>query len=147
MDYLAYDRTHRRVWVPAGNTGSVFVIDAANDHVAKVVGFTTAEVERRGITRTVGPSSATVGDNVVYVGNRGDSSVCAANALSLRVGPCMTLDSPPDGLAYVASRAEVWATTPRDKSIVVIDAAQAGTLKAKGAAERWERASRRGPDL
>ena len=25
MDYLAYDRAHHRVWVPAGNTGSVDV--------------------------------------------------------------------------------------------------------------------------
>lgn len=128
MDYLAYDRARHRVWVPAGNTGSVYIVDAANDQVARVEGFATAEVERRGTKRTVGPSSATVGDHVVYVGNRGDSSVCAVDAVSLRMGPCIKLDSPPDGLAYVASRAEVWATTPRDKSITVIDAATVGAL-------------------
>lgn len=128
MDYLAYDRAHHRVWVPAGNTGSVCVVDAANDQVAKVAGFPTAEVERRGTKRTVGPSSATVGDDVVYVGNRGDSSVCGVDAVSLRVGPCIKLDSPPDGLAYVASSAEVWVTTPRDRSITVIDTATAGRL-------------------
>ncbi|MGD0950630.1 MAG: hypothetical protein ABSA52_24865, partial [Candidatus Binatia bacterium] len=26
MDYLAYDPAHDRVWVPAGNTGSVVVV-------------------------------------------------------------------------------------------------------------------------
>jgi len=88
----------------------------------------TAQVERRGLKRTVGPSSATVGEGVIYVGNRGDSSVCAVGAESLHVGPCVRLESLPDALAYVAATREVWVTTPRDKSITVIDAASAGTL-------------------
>lgn len=128
MDYLAYDRVHHRVWVPAGNTASVDVIDAGTDQVTRIEGFPTAAIERNGTTRTVGPSSATVGDGVVYVGNRGDSSVCAIDADSLRRGPCVRLESMPDGLAYVASTKEVWATIPHDRSIAVIDAATAGVL-------------------
>jgi DNA-binding beta-propeller fold protein YncE len=85
-------------------------------------------MERHGMKRTVGPSSATAGDGVVYVGNRGDASVCAVDGASLWMGPCLKLDSTPDGLAYVASTKEVWVTTPRDQSIVVIDAATAGAL-------------------
>ncbi|HZS40720.1 MAG TPA: hypothetical protein VFF06_27995, partial [Polyangia bacterium] len=131
MDYLAYDRARRRVWVPAGNTGRVDVLDVANDRVSEIAGFPTAEVERRGKKRTVGPSSATVGDGVVYVGNRGDSSVCGVAADSLARGACVTLDSMPDGLQYVASAKEVWVTTPRDKSIVVLDASQPGALTVK----------------
>lgn len=128
MDYLAYDRARHRVWVPAGNTGSVDVVDASNDRVARVEGFPTAEMERSGTKRTVGPSSAAVGDGVVYIGNRGDSSVCAVEAESLRRGPCVKLESLPDGLAYVASTKEVWVTTPRDKSIAVLDAGATGAL-------------------
>jgi hypothetical protein len=128
MDYLAYDRVHHRVWVPAGNTGSVDVVDVVNGQVARVEGFPTAEIERNGTRRTIGPSSATVGDGVVYVGNRASSSVCAVDAQSLRIGPCVKLESPPDGLAYVAVTKEVWVTTPRDRSIAVIDAAAPGAL-------------------
>jgi DNA-binding beta-propeller fold protein YncE len=128
MDYLAYDPIRHRVWVPAGNTGSVDVVDATSGRVVKIEGFATAQVERRGMKRTVGPSSATVGEGVIYVGNRGDSSVCAVGAESLHVGPCVRLESPPDALAYVAATREVWVTTPRDRSITVIDAAAAGTL-------------------
>src|SRR5437867_2033182 len=131
MDYIAYDQAHHRVWVPAGNTGSVDVVDVTNDRVTRVEGFPTAEVERAGTKRTVGPSSATVGDGVVYVGNRGDSSVCAVGAESLKVGPCVKLDFMPDGLAYVARTREVWATTPRDKSIAILDASNPGALKRK----------------
>ena len=131
MDYLAYDRGHHRVWVPAGNTGSVDVVDVTNGHIAKVEGFVTAEIERNGKKRTVGPSSATVGDGVVYVGNRGDSSVCAVGAESLRKGPCVKLDSMPDALAYVGSAKEVWATTPRSRSIAILDASAPGALTVK----------------
>ncbi len=123
MDYLAYDQKHDRVWVPAGNTGCVDVVDAHDESVRRVEGFGTAEVVRRGIKRLVGPSAATVADDVVYVGNRGDSSVCAVSAVPLQLGACLKLEWPPDGLAYVRSRQEVWATLPRDHSIAVIDAA------------------------
>src|SRR5437667_6723630 len=91
----------------------------------------SAGLDANGTKRTGGPSSATVGDGVVYVGNRGDSSVCAVGAESLRVGPCVELESMPDGLAYVAATKEVWATTPRAHSIAVIDAAAAGALTRK----------------
>ena len=131
LDYLAYDRAHHRVWVPAGETGAVAVGDVADDHLAIVPGFATAEIERHGTKRIVGPSSATVGDGVVYVGNRGDSSVCAIDAESLRVGACVTLASMPDGLAYVSSTHEMWATTPRDKSITILDATTAHALTVK----------------
>jgi hypothetical protein len=123
MDYLAYDRTHRRVWVPAGNTASVDVVDVTTERVARIDGFSTAELERHGTKRIVGPSSAAVVAGTVYVGNRGDSSVCPVQADSLTVGPCLKLDSMPDGLAYVASTRELWVTTPRDKSIAVLDVA------------------------
>src|SRR5262249_43755833 len=112
MDYLAYDRAHHRVWVPAGNTGSVDVIDVTSGAVTRIEGFPTQEMERRGKKRIVGPSSATVGGSHVYVGNRGDSSVCAVDASSLKKAGCVTLDSMPDGLAYVAATHEVWVTTP-----------------------------------
>jgi DNA-binding beta-propeller fold protein YncE len=135
MDYIAYDRAHHRLWVPAGNTGSVDVVDVKTDHITRVEGFATSEVERQGTKRLVGPSSATVGEGVVYVGNRGDSSVCAVDAESLRIGACLKLASMPDGLAYVASTKEVWVTTPRDNSISIVDVAAAGVLTLKARIE------------
>src|SRR5206468_12146356 len=84
-------------------------------------GFPTREMERRGQKRVVGPTSATVGDGVVYIGNRGDSSICAFDALSLAKRGCAMLPGMPDGIAYVASTKEVWVTTPRDKMIRILD--------------------------
>ncbi len=39
MDFLVYDRARHRVWVPAGNTGSVDVIDAATAKVTRIEGW------------------------------------------------------------------------------------------------------------
>ncbi len=55
----------------------------------------------------MGPSSAALGDGVVYVGNRGDQSVCAVDERTLARGTCATLDASPDGILYVPSTHEV----------------------------------------
>jgi hypothetical protein len=131
MDYLAYDPVKRRVWVPAGNTAKVDVVDVKTGQVETITGFATAEIERKGTKRVVGPSSAAIGDGVVYVGNRGDHTVCAFDTGSYQRGSCAKLESMPDALAFVSSRKEVWVTTPRDNSIIVLDASNALATKGK----------------
>jgi len=143
LDYLAVDRVRGRVWVPAGGTGTTLVIEAKSGKVHSVGNFKTVEVERRGQKRMVGPSSASVGDGFVYVGSRGDSSVCAINAASLARAGCVTLTGSPDGVVYVAKTKEVWVTTPRDQSIVVLDVSKpaepklATTFKLEGSPEGY----------
>ncbi len=118
MDYLVVDDAHRRVWVPAGNTGRVDVIDIVTSKVTPIEGFLTAPSQRPG-RPPMGPSSATVGPGVVFVGNRADKSVCAFDAQTLKKSHCVTLGSMPDGLAWVGP-GELWVTTPRDHSITVV---------------------------
>src|SRR5262245_32969452 len=62
LDYLAVDRAAGKVWVPAGDTGSVDVIDTATGKVTRVEGFPTVERETKAGKRKVGPSSATIGE-------------------------------------------------------------------------------------
>jgi DNA-binding beta-propeller fold protein YncE len=123
MDYLGYDPVTNAVWVPAGNTGSVDVVDATTKKVTRLSGFPTGEMGSGNRKRLVGPSSVTFGKGTVYIGDRFDSSVTALNARTHERGASVKLDSMPDGLAYVASTNEVWVTTPRDKTIRVLDAA------------------------
>ena len=120
MDYLAYDQATGRVWVPAGNTGNVDVVDVATGKVTPVSGFPTAPARRPGRPR-MGPSAAAVGDGVVWISNRANNELCAVDARTLARGPCHRLSSMPDGLAYVAVTHEVWVTTPGDRSITVVD--------------------------
>lgn len=131
LDYLAVDRKRGAVWIPAGGTGSADAINVASGKLTRVEGFPTVEKERDGKKRVMGPSSASVGDGVVYVGNRANQQVCAIDAVKMTLGKCVALPSSPDGLQYVASTKELWVTTPRDSSITVLDATKPGELKAK----------------
>ena len=122
MDYIAYDPATNSIWVPGGNPGAVDVVNAVTGDVRQIRNIPTSEVEFRGARRINGPTGVSVGEGVVYIGNRGNSTVCAFDNRTLAPGPCGHLDSVPDGVAYVAPTKEVWVTTPRDKSIRVLDA-------------------------
>jgi DNA-binding beta-propeller fold protein YncE len=69
----------------------------------------------------MGPSSAVVGEKEVWIGNRGDNKLCSFDRRTLKKRGCILLPSMPDGLAYVAETGEIWATTPRAKSIAIVD--------------------------
>jgi DNA-binding beta-propeller fold protein YncE len=129
MDYLAVEASPLRVWVPAGNTGKVDVIDAATLAITPVAGFPTAVKEGPRGKREVGPSSVTIGEHQAFIGNRANNEVCAVDRKTLQRGTCVALEDMPDGLAYVASTQEVWVTTPRSKSLTIIDVRDPAHLK------------------
>jgi DNA-binding beta-propeller fold protein YncE len=115
----------------------VDVIDVATGKVTRVEGFPTVERETKAGKRKVGPSSATIGEGFAYAGNRANSEVCGIGLADLAKAGCVALPSSPDGLQYVAATKEVWVTTPKDKSITVLDASTPGrpALKTKIALE------------
>src|SRR5438094_3492361 len=146
LDYFAYDRATGKLWVPASNTGRVDVIDEATDAVAQVTGFKTGEVELRGRKVIVGPTAISIGDGVVYIGNRGDSTLCVIDAHTLERGECLEVApisagraAAADGVVYVAATRELWITTgapplgiaSADKSLQVFDASDPRHLKRK----------------
>src|SRR6266478_6185033 len=115
LDYFAYDRETGKVWVPASNTGSVDMIDEKTDAVSQITGFPTGEIERRGRKITVGPTAASIGDGVVYIGNRGNATICIIDARNLALGECLPIVQnnaaiTPDGVVYVAATREIWVT-------------------------------------
>jgi len=115
LDYFAYDPATGKVWVPASNLGSVVVIDEKTDAVSQVAGFKTGEIERRGRKVTLGPTAASIGDGVVYIGNRGDATLCWIDKSNLSSGECVPVSTDhsitPDGVLYVPATKEVWITT------------------------------------
>lgn len=126
MDYLATEG--ETVWVPGANTGKVFVLQGGKFRT--VEGFPTTK-GRNG--RLLGPTSVGIGRGFAYVGNRGDSKICAVDARSLEKKGCAQLPGMPDGTFFVAPAEEVWVTTPREKSIQILDVkdAAAPRLSAK----------------
>ncbi len=120
MDYVAYDPAHRRVWVPAGNTGRVDVIETATNKLTPIDGFVTRASTKQG-RPAMGPSSVTLGEGTAWIGSRGDDSLCAFDAKTLARRSCTKLPSMPDGIAYVGVTREVWITTPAHDSLTIVD--------------------------
>ena len=138
MDYLA--AAGKTVWVPAGNTGKVYVLDSGTKKFRSVDGFATKK--GRG-DRLMGPSSVSVGKGYAYVGNRGDNSICAIDEKTLEKKGCVTVPGMPDGTVYVATTNEVWVTTPHDDAFQILDVKDgkapklAGKLEVKGGIEGY----------
>ena len=131
MDYLAYDATNGRLWVPAGNSGAVDVIDTTTRKLTRIGGFPTKPSPRAGRT-DLGPSSVTIGDDRVWIGSRADDTLCALDRRTLARRTCAKLPRMPDGIAYVAATHEVWVTTPSGNNLTIVDVAGA-TPRVSGA--------------
>jgi DNA-binding beta-propeller fold protein YncE len=116
--------------VPAINMGVVYVVDTSNDRIREIPDFATNEIEFGGRKRRQGPSGVSVGDGVVYIGDRADSSICSIDAKTVARKTCGHIDSVPDGVVYVAPTGEVWVTAPRDNSVRILDS-QSLTQKEK----------------
>jgi DNA-binding beta-propeller fold protein YncE len=137
IDYLAYDAANHRVWVPAGNTGNVDVIDVPSGKLTPISGFPTAPSPRPG-RPAMGPSSVTIATDVAWVGNRADSKVCAFDRKTLEKRDCVQLASMPDGVQWVASTKELWITTPRDQTLTIVGAdKKISTIKLEGDPEGY----------
>jgi len=143
LDYFAYDRATGKLWIPASNTGSVDVINEKTDAVSQITGFPIGEIERRGKKITVGPTAASIGNGVVYIGNRGNATLCVIDVKTFTRGECVPAspdrDVTPDGALYVAATRELWITTRPTlgadpiaaKSLQVFDASDPQRLKWK----------------
>jgi DNA-binding beta-propeller fold protein YncE len=147
LDYIEYDRANRRLWVPTGDTGSVDVIDTTTGHIQRVKGFPVSQIEFRGRLRSVGPSSVAIGQGVVYIGSRADSTICVIDSGTLKLGDCIAfaprsagMAAAPDGLIYVAATRELWATSgappigipAADRSIKILSASHPAKLSFTG---------------
>ena len=131
LDLIFYEASNSRVWVPAGNTGSVDVLDVATGTFTRIEGFATAERQGHGQKRVVGPSAGAVGDGFAYIGNRATSEVCPVDVRTLKPGQCIKMSSGTDAVEYVAVSKEVWVTLPKEQAIAVLDVSAPGTLKPK----------------
>jgi DNA-binding beta-propeller fold protein YncE len=132
LDHLAYDRSSKRLWVPASDTGDVDVIDCESDTVSHIGGFPSAELKVEGQKAQLGPTAVALGDGVVYVGNRGESALCVIDSKTLTRGECVPVsrassksDTGPHQVVLVADTREVWVTTGPGRSIDIFDASDA----------------------
>ena len=66
-------------------------------------------------------AQVSIGEGIVDIGDRADSSICAIDESTLGRKTCGLIDATPDGVVYVAPTKEVWVTVPGDKSVHILD--------------------------
>src|SRR5438445_186643 len=128
LDYFAYDRATGKLWVPASNTGSVDVIDEKTDVVSQVTGFQTGEVELRGRKVKLGPTAVSIGDGVVYIGNRGDSTLCPIDSRTLEHGEFFQVAPISAGRAAAPDGARGFLFVACGDHVVSVDTAHDGKI-------------------
>jgi hypothetical protein len=131
LDYIFYEPSASRVWVPVGSTGSVDVLDTVSLSFTRVDGFKTVERSVADKKRSFGPSAGAVGEAFAYIGNRATDEVCPVNLKTLKLAKCTKLGARIDGVAYVESTKEVWVTMPEDHALTVLDAGKPPSLAVK----------------
>ena len=142
---MAFDSATGRLWVPSGGSGRVDVIDVKTGALTSIADQPTkAHGERRS-----GVSSASVGDGVVFVGNRANETLCRFDSKSLAAKGCVTLAASPDGVLWVPATREVWVTLPEVNSLAIISTAGpaltvAATIKLQGSPEGYGFDAKRG---
>jgi len=129
LDYLFFEPGRARVWIPAGSSGTVDVLDVAKHTISSIAGFKTLEREAHGKKRLLGPSSGAIGDRYAYIGNRATRELCSVDLASLKLRSCLDLPATPDGVEYCPSTRELWVTTPDARAIAVLDASVPGRPK------------------
>lgn len=147
LDYFAWDFSRERLWVPAGNRGVVVVLDGAGEVVGTITGFATAEFTLGAKRGRLGPSSVAFGNEVAYIGNRADSTICIVDATTLNRRTCVSIASPaqgwaaaPDAIVYIGKTKELWVTrgapplgiASSGRSITIFDASDTRKLRLKG---------------
>src|SRR5581483_10982463 len=105
--------------------------DVAKKSVARLEGFPTGVREVAGEKRPTGPNAVTIGESFAYIGDRASRDVCAIDLKTLEKRNCYKVPVPIDGVVYVASKKEVWVTTPSDHSLTILDVQKPETPKSK----------------
>lgn len=118
FDFIGYEPGHDRIWIPYSREGGfVDVYDIKKKSLTHIAGFNR-------------PSAVTFSDTVAFIGDRANG-ICTVAADTLAPSGCLALPAAPDCVQYVPSTKELWVTTPKASSIVVVDAANPAALAVK----------------
>lgn len=117
FDDLGWSAALARVLVPAGRTGKLFVLDPVTGGFDGVDGFTSAQAFSGG--HGEGTTSVDTDGAHLFASDRGRQEVVVVDAKTKAVVSRAALEGRPDYVRWVAPRAEVWVTEPKQKQIEV----------------------------
>jgi DNA-binding beta-propeller fold protein YncE len=118
FDDLRYSTALHRVVVPAGRTGTLYLVDPAMLTVAGVGGFRSTSDFSGG--HDDGPTSVDEGFGFLFVTDRTSGSVSVVDPGGLDIVGTAQLASRPDYVRFVAPTGELWVTEPNQQQIEIL---------------------------
>ena len=118
FDDMVYSPDLHKVFVPAGHTGKLYLIDPASFAMTSVGGFSSSAVMEKG--HEVGISSADEGEGFIFAADHGKHDLAAVDLKSGVVAATADLAGDADYVRYVGGQNhEFWVTEPHNKQIEV----------------------------
>lgn len=114
----------KKVLVPGGRTGALFLVVPGSGEVSEIGGFSSKKSYTGG--HGDGTTSACEGEGLVYATDRGSQSLKIVDPAAGKILGSVTLAGSPDYVRYVSSTREVWVTEPGKEQIEVLSVADAG---------------------
>jgi hypothetical protein len=115
FDDLRYSPELRRLLVPGGRSGRLYLVDPQSKAVESISGFSASPEGARG--HSEGTTSAEGGDGLIFASDRSQRELVAVDPASKRIVARVKLDAVPDYVRWVAPLKEVWVTEPGAKVI------------------------------
>ena len=115
FDDLRYSPELRKLLVPGGRSGRLYLVDSDSRAVEAVAGFSTSAEGGRG--HSEGTTSADTGEGLIFASDRSERALVIVDPASRRIVARVKLGAVPDYVRWVAPLKEVWVTEPGAKTI------------------------------
>jgi DNA-binding beta-propeller fold protein YncE len=115
FDDLRFSSDLRKLLVPGGRSGRLYLVDAKTRAVEAIAGFSAAAEGGRG--HSEGTTSADSGEGLIFASDRNDRTLVVVDPATRRILAREKLGSTPDYVRWVAPLGEVWVTEPGAKAI------------------------------
>lgn len=120
FDDLGFAPGLKKVLVPGGRTGKLFLVDPKTKKISSVGGFSESKDYQGG--HGEGVTTADEGRGLLFGADRGAVAVVAVDPKSKRTLARAKLGGAPDYVRYVAATGEVWVSEPDSERIEIFSA-------------------------
>jgi DNA-binding beta-propeller fold protein YncE len=117
LDDMAYMPALHRVVVPAGQTGTLVLIDPETNALTSIPGISPTATKPHG--RDEGTSSAAYGADLLFASDHTDKAIAVVDPVHKRVLVRVPLANGSDYVRYFAEQHELWVTEPKASQIEV----------------------------
>ena len=117
FDDMTFSADLRKVLIPAGHTGKLYLIDPATYAMTSIGGFSSSAAYQKG--HDTGITSADEGEGFIFVLDHGRHELAAVDVGRGTIVATAPLAGDSDYVRYIGLNHEIWVTEPHNKQLEV----------------------------